>query len=180
MNKMMTVNFKGAELLGIQLDGIVVVALKPIVEGMGLAWGSQYNRVKRDPVLSEGIFIMKIPFGAGGPQEMICLRLDLIHGWLFTVDSTRIKNEDVRNRVLLYQRECYAVLYRYFSGESEKLEHQKNESESLRIRMVSEARQTWGLRVAQQVWNEVGLISVPAMAEAVLPAPRQFELDLSA
>ena len=39
----------------------------------------------------------------------------------------------------MYQRECYEVLFKHFSGEREKLLHQEQESESLRVRMVRNA-----------------------------------------
>jgi hypothetical protein len=77
MNKIMTVPFYGTEMIGFQLGSIVVVALKPIVEGMGLDWSGQLKRIKRDPILLEGMVVMSIPFGRGGPQEQVCLRLDL-------------------------------------------------------------------------------------------------------
>ena len=40
---------------------------------------------------------MKMPFSNGGPQEMLCLRLDLVHGWLFTVDSAP-NSRQIRSR----------------------------------------------------------------------------------
>lgn len=66
MNKIMTVSFRGTELYGFDLSGIVFVALKPIVHGMGLDWSAQFRRVQRDPILKEGIAMMAIPFGPGG------------------------------------------------------------------------------------------------------------------
>lgn len=39
------------------------------------------------------------------------------------------------------------------------------EPEALRIRMVSEARQTFGVRAASQLWAKLGLPMVPAMYE---------------
>ncbi len=167
MNKIMTVNFRGAELYGFQLGGIVYVALRPIVEAMGLGWSSQLKRVRRDPVLSKGVVMMTIPFNRGGPQEYVCLRLDLVHGWLFRIDSLRVRT-DLQETVQNYQRECYDVLAQHFSGEREKLEQQKHESESLRVRMVSEIRQTFGIVAAQQAWKELGLIVVPAMTRTLV------------
>jgi hypothetical protein len=84
-------------------------------------------------------------------------------GWLFTVDAARVKAV-FRERVLLYQRDCYQVLHRNFCNESEKLLQQVHESESLRVRMVSEARQTFGERAAAQLWRKLDLPLVPAMA----------------
>lgn len=161
MNKIMTVNFHGAELYGFELGGIVFIALKPIVAGMGLNWSGQEQRVKRDPVLREGICMTHMP-GRGGPQDTICLRLDLLHGWFFTIDSTRVK-PSLRERVEVYQRECYRVLYRHFAGDSDAAK-QAYESESLRVRMVAEARQTFGERAAAQLWHKLELPYVPAMA----------------
>ena len=37
-------------------DGEIYVALRPIVEALGLDWSAQYRRVQRDPVLSESVF----------------------------------------------------------------------------------------------------------------------------
>ena len=79
MTKILTVSFHGTELYGFDLSGVVYVALKPIVLGMGLDWSAQYRRVQRDPILHEGIAMMAIPFGRGGPQDQVCLRMDLIH-----------------------------------------------------------------------------------------------------
>ena len=43
---------------------------------------------------------------------------------------------------------------------------QEQESESLRVRMVSECRQTFGQREAQQLWKKLGLPELPAMADS--------------
>jgi hypothetical protein len=42
-------------------------------------------------------------------SEMVCLPLDYIAGFLFGVNADRVKPE-LRERVILYQRECYRVL----------------------------------------------------------------------
>ena len=74
MNKIMTVPFYGTEMYAFQLGSVIVVALKPIVQGMGLDWSGQLKRVKRDPILKEGVVMMSIPRGHGDPQEQVCLR----------------------------------------------------------------------------------------------------------
>ena len=178
MGKIITVNFRGDEHYGFENDYGVFVALKPIVEAMGLDWSAQYRRVKRDPILAEGIAIMATPFGRGGSQEAVCLKLELVNGWLFTIDAARIKYERVRERVILYQRECYDVLFKHFYGKYEPLsieEEDANESENARLRMVTEARQTFGPRASGQLWFRLGLPVVPAMLEQ--PAPDLFDYD---
>lgn len=166
MNEVVTVNFRGTEIYGLKSGELVYVALKPIVEAIGLSWGSQYNRVKRDPILSKGVFILKMPFGEGGPQDYVCLNLKRLNGWLFTINSNQIKDAGVRERVLVFQEECYDVLYDHFFGSHmPDVRESAREAESLSLRLVSEARQIWGDRVAAQVWEKRGLTKVPAMDE---------------
>lgn len=179
MGNIVTVNFRGDELYGFENDDGIFVALKPIVESMGIDWSSQLKRVKRDVILSEGMVIMTTPFGRGGDQDAVCLKLELVNGWLFTIDTSRIKDDAVREKVIVYQRECYQVLSKHFLGKSFATmpnmtapSDEQQESESSKLRLVSESRQVFGVQAAQQLWVRVGLPLVPAM----LQDPRQLSL----
>lgn len=177
MGQIVTVNFRGDTLYGFENDDGVFVALKPMVESMGMDWSAQFRRVKRDPILSEGIAIMATPFGRGGDQECVCLKLELVNGWLFTIDASRVQDEAVRDKVILYQREGYGVLFRHFYGRSaaervagtpttEALPGGRaTEKDPVRVRrqLVSEARQTFGMQAARELWFKLGLDTVPAM-----------------
>jgi hypothetical protein len=170
MTNVMTANFHGTVLYGTHMGNAVFVALKPIVEAMGLEWSAQFRRVQRDPVLKEGIAIMAIPSGRG-QQESVGLRLDLLHGWLFTISALRIKSAEIRARVILFQRECYEVLAEHFLGQ--KITNRQSASYERRsIDMVREARILFGYRAGAQTWRERGLPIVPGMAETF----RQLEL----
>lgn len=57
-------------------EGEHLVAMKPICEAIGLQWEAQLKRIKRHPVLSQGMSIMDTP-SAGGEQETTCLPLDV-------------------------------------------------------------------------------------------------------
>lgn len=110
-------DFEGDQITAAARDGKVYVAVRPIVENLGLSWGSQYNRLRRDPVLAEGVFVMKTPDARGTSQEMLFLELQLLHGWLFRIDASRVR-PDLRERVLMYQRHCYRILFEHFSGKA--------------------------------------------------------------
>ena len=177
MGEIVSVNFRGDELYGFKRDDGVFVALKPIVEAVGVDWSSQHKRVQRDPVLSQGMVVMTIPFGRGGAQEAVCLRLDLVNGWLFGIDSARIKDEAVREKVILYQRECYGVLANHFLGKGQRqeaIEGDPRSEESIAIRrsLVTEARQTFDMQAARELWFKLGLPVVPAMIQP--PEPTLF------
>jgi hypothetical protein len=114
-----TVEFYGDEITAVlaEVNGRrqVYVPIKPICDFMGINWDSQRQRIQRDPVLSEvveGAVITTAPSSdgrGGGPQEMTCLPLDYINGFLFGITAARVK-EDIRERLIRYQRECYQVL----------------------------------------------------------------------
>ena len=96
----------------------IYVPIRPICEQLGLAWSSQLQRLRRDPILSEeilGVFVTNTPGTGGGTQEMICLPLDFLNGWLFGVSANRVR-DDIRPALLRYQRECYRVLAAAFTN----------------------------------------------------------------
>lgn len=167
MGEIVTVNFRGDELYGFKQDDGVFLAAKPMVEAMGLDWNGQYQRLKRDPILSEGMCMMHIPFGRGGAQEAVCIKLELVNGWLFTIDSSRIKDEVVRQKVQTYQRECYQVLHDHFSGKRRAAESSGDPTEQSttneRLRLVTEARQSFSTQAAREMWFKQGLPIVPSM-----------------
>lgn len=98
------IDFHGDELVAVENDNGKYVALKSICENLGLGWGSQYNRIKRNPVLNEAVFMMKMPYSQNG-QEMVGMDINFVNGWLFGIDESRIKDENVKRQVLNYQRE---------------------------------------------------------------------------
>jgi len=172
MGEIVTVNFRGDQLYGFKQDDGVFLALKPMVEAMGLDWSGQLQRIKRDPILSEGVVIMPTPFGRGAGQECVCLNVELIQGWLFTIDTLRIKDEAVRQKVILYQRECYAVLHAHFTGKStgrKQVDGEPDEVLSIgeRLRLVTETRQSFDTYAAREMWFKQGLPVVPSMLRPV-------------
>lgn len=171
----LTVTFHGTELYAFRDGDTVLVALKPIVEGMGLSWHGQLERVKRDLLLREGIRMIRIP-SKKGPQDTACLPLDLIHGWFFKIESGRIKDQDVRHKVLLYQRECYDVLAAHFLNSRAIASPRSAEQIRLSIGLCQEARLIFGRRASAQLWRSQGLPMEPAMEEMF----RQLDLFDSA
>lgn len=172
---LITVNFRQDTLFAVERDDGVYVAVKPMCDSLGIDWKSQYQRIKDDPVLSEGMVTITIP-SPGGAQETTCLKLNFINGWLFKVDTRRVK-EDVRPRLLTYQRECYQVLFDAFYGKRNQPEplpeaDETTDNENLKLRHITECRQTFGTAAASQLWFKLGLPIVPAM----LQDPRQMTL----
>ena len=47
-------------------------------------------------------------------REVTALPIEQFHGWLFTIDASRVKPE-VKDKLLAYKRECFDVLHSYFT-----------------------------------------------------------------
>ena len=101
-NDLTTIQFHDATLLVRRGDTpeTTLVAMKPVVEGMGLDWGGQHKKLSNHPVLAQGISVMEIP-SAGGVQEATALPLNRIHFWLATIQPNKIKDDAIRARVIL-------------------------------------------------------------------------------
>ncbi|MCO6517234.1 MAG: ORF6C domain-containing protein, partial [Snodgrassella sp.] len=81
-------------------------------ENIGLDWEAQRLRIKRHHVLSKGAFMIKVP-SKGGIQQYLCLPISMINGWLFGIETSRVKPE-IRATLEQYQLECFDVLYNHF------------------------------------------------------------------
>lgn len=113
MSKLQKVNFHGNEIAVIEKDGKQYVAMKPIVEAMGLDWKKQHALIHRDPVLSSTVTVTGIVAEDGKKREMVCLPLDYLNGWLFKIPASRYTGKK-REAIIMYQKECYKALFDYF------------------------------------------------------------------
>ncbi|MEI7109541.1 phage antirepressor N-terminal domain-containing protein [Serratia sp. TMDUHS_CL] len=105
------VPFYGSELYVVNHNGEPYTPMKPIVEGMGMDWKSQFIKIKQR--FAKGMVEITIPT-AGGYQKMICLALRKLAAWLNTISPNKVKPE-IRERVIRYQEECDDVLYEYWT-----------------------------------------------------------------
>lgn len=115
------VEFYGDEIKGVRVTrspsgrSEFFVPLRPLCDYLGISYTGQRERIERDAVLATKLQSVIIETG-GGPQEMQCLALDYLNGWLFSINANRIKKEENRKRVIRYQEECYLVLRDAFQG----------------------------------------------------------------
>jgi hypothetical protein len=114
-----SVEFYGDTILGLVVAGDdeneLFVPIRPICEFLGLSWAGQFERIKRDEVLAAEIRDVRVTRTPqeGGSQDMLCLPLEYLPGWLFGVSTSRVKPE-LRDRIIRYRRECYRALWNAF------------------------------------------------------------------
>lgn len=108
------VEFYGDDITAVRTaDGNIYVPIRPICRLLGLNWDGQRRRILRDSVLDGEARGVVVTTTQGSSQEMTCLPLDYISGFLFGINANRVKPE-LRERVILYQRECYKTLAEAF------------------------------------------------------------------
>lgn len=85
------------------------VPLARMCEEIGIDPAAQARRIKANPILAEGFRIFSLPT-ANGMQKTPSLRLDLVPFWLAGVETGKV-NDNVRERLVLLQRECASILW---------------------------------------------------------------------
>ena len=107
-------DFHGDTLLTAMHEGRPVVALKRVVEALGLSWPRQLARVTTDPKFANNCAHMCTVAEDGKPREMVVLPVDKLHGWLFTINPNKVR-ADLREKLDRYQNECFAALHAYWT-----------------------------------------------------------------
>lgn len=149
------VPFHGDSLYVVNYNGQPYVPMKPIVEGMGLTWQSQFEKLKQR--FSKGITEIVIP-SKGGEQSMLCLALRKLAGWLHTISPNKVKPK-IRDKVIRYQEECDDVLYEYWTtGEVKKKPNfrQSTAKELIPLRQTAERLIAHGVgNIYPDIWKHV-------------------------
>ena len=113
IEKTETIPFHGSELIARRgADDDYYVALKPLCEGMGIDYTAQYRRLNRQPW---AVTAMMATTGADGKTyQMFGINRKTLTMWLATIDTSRLKDDEVRGNIVTYQRECAEALDSYF------------------------------------------------------------------
>lgn len=110
-----TIDFYGDDLVAVRDEtGTVWVPVALLCEALGVSRTGQIERIQRDPVLSEALKGCRVTRHPGGPQEMSCLPLKYIRGWLFGINANRVKPE-IRDKLVAYQRDVIEIIDRAFA-----------------------------------------------------------------
>lgn len=106
------VNFHGNTLYIIDHNNEPYTPMKPIVEGMGLAWQVQLRKLSSNPK-RWGITKMVTP-SLDAHNEATCIPLRKLFGWLCTISPNKVKPE-LKETIIRYQNECDEVLYQHWT-----------------------------------------------------------------
>lgn len=108
-----TVPFHGDTLFLVEHNGEAYTPMKPIVDGMGLDWASQFTKLKQRFATCIVEITMQLPGDTQG-RSVICMALRKLAGWLYTISPNKVRPE-LREKIMQYQAECDDVLWDHWS-----------------------------------------------------------------
>lgn len=112
-DRAINVPFHGSSLFIINHNGEPYTPMKPIVEGMGLAWQTQHRKLTERFKTCIIEMVMQLP-GDSQRRSVVCIALRKLNGWLQTISPNKVRPE-IRSKVIQYQEECDDVLYEYWT-----------------------------------------------------------------
>lgn len=105
--------FNGQQIITAMAAGVAYVAMKPIVENLGMSWGTQQQKLMKQLDKFNCIH-MNMVAADGKLRKLLCLPLKKLNGWLFSINPEKVR-DDIRDKLIQYQEECFTVLHDYWT-----------------------------------------------------------------
>ncbi|EGA6631581.1 TPA: phage antirepressor Ant [Escherichia coli] len=107
------VPFNGQQIITAMAAGVVYVAMKPIVENLGMSWSTQQTKLMKQ-ISKFNCVHMNMVAADGKLRKLLCLPLKKLNGWLFSINPEKVR-ADIRDKLIQYQEECFTVLHDYWT-----------------------------------------------------------------
>ncbi|EFS2649488.1 TPA: phage antirepressor N-terminal domain-containing protein [Salmonella enterica subsp. enterica serovar Typhimurium] len=107
------VPFNGHQIITAMAAGVAYVAMKPIVENLGMSWSTQQTKLMKQ-LQKFNCVHMNMVAADGKLRKLLCLPLKKLNGWLFSINPEKVR-ADIRDKLIQYQEECFTVLHDYWT-----------------------------------------------------------------
>ena len=107
------VPFNGQQIITAMTAGVAYVAMKPIVENLGMSWSTQQTKLMKQ-ISKFNCVHMNMVAADGKLRRLLCLPLKKLNGWLFSINPEKVR-ADIRDKLIQYQEECFTVLHDYWT-----------------------------------------------------------------
>ncbi|EEW4652570.1 phage antirepressor Ant [Escherichia coli] len=107
------VPFNGQQIITAMAAGVAYVAMKPIVENLGMSWSTQQTKLMKQ-ISKLNCVHMNMVAADGKLRKLLCLPLKKLNGWLFSINPEKVR-ADIRDKLIQYQEECFTVLHDYWT-----------------------------------------------------------------
>jgi hypothetical protein len=103
------VEFKSNKIEVVEESQLVVV--KDICISIGVDPKRQISKINSDCSFDSQLIKANTN---GGIQEVFCIPLSQLNGWLFSINPNKVKPE-VKQKLIDYKKECFNVLFNHFN-----------------------------------------------------------------
>ncbi|EMI3832148.1 phage antirepressor N-terminal domain-containing protein [Escherichia coli] len=112
------VPFNGQQILTAVAAGVTYVAMRQIVENIGIDWTGQSVKLRKmkDKFNCRDISMVAAD---GKLRKLLCIPLKKLNGWLFSINPEKVR-ADIRDKLIQYQEECFSVLHDYWTKGKEE------------------------------------------------------------
>lgn len=131
----LTAEFLGKEVTLVDNNGVAYVAMREIVEGIGLDWKVQHRKLTSH--------YQKFSCGHitttgkdGKKYEMLCMPIKKLNGWLFSINPNKVR-ADLKERLENYQEECFLALWDYWTEGIARRDEVKHKKEAWQAKMAN-------------------------------------------
>ncbi|ELC92006.1 antirepressor protein ant [Escherichia coli KTE191] len=107
------VPFNGQQIITAMAAGVAYVAMKPIVENLGMSWSTQQTKLMKQ-ISKFNCVHMNMVAADGKLRKLLCLPLKKLNGWLFSINPEKVRAY-IRDKLIQYQEECFTVLHDYWT-----------------------------------------------------------------
>ncbi|WP_447516409.1 phage antirepressor N-terminal domain-containing protein [Escherichia coli] len=107
------VPFNDQQIITAMAAGVAYVAMKPIVENLGMSWSTQQTKLMKQ-ISKFNCVHMNMVAADGKLRKLLCLPLKKLNGWLFSINHEKVR-ADIRDKLIQYQEECFTVLHDYWT-----------------------------------------------------------------
>lgn len=151
------VPFNGQQVLTAMAAGMAYVAMKPIVENLGMSWSTQQTKLLKH-LQKFNCVHMNMVAADGKIRKLLCLPLRKLNGWLFSINPEKVRS-DIREKLIQYQEECFTVLHDYWTkGEAKRDSKQRKSTATqlIPLRQTAERLIATGLgKIYPDIWKLV-------------------------
>lgn len=105
--------FHGQHIITAMAAGVAYVAMKPIVENLGMSWSTQVRKLMSTKQKFNCVHMNMVAMDSK-LRDVLCIPLKKLNGWLFSINPAKVR-DDIRDRLARYQEECFTALHDYWT-----------------------------------------------------------------
>lgn len=129
-SELQVTKINNVSITAIDEHGKKLIPVKPICEALGIDPEAQRRKIYEDEILSSTTALRAVVAGDGKEREMLCLPIEYVFGWLFTINPKNVRPE-AQEAVTRYKHQCYKALFEYFTEPQTFLSQKQEQMEFL-------------------------------------------------